>query len=79
LSASAAAPIDALIGYPVFAAYIVEVNYPQRTIRFMSPGDRYSCSDPIAIDTSRRVPVVEVTVWPSPSEAPQTLHLIVDA
>jgi hypothetical protein len=78
LSASAGFPVGVLLGYPVFMARPVAVDYAARQINFFAPGSMPSCPNPIAFELVNNVPIVPVTLRSTKDAPPVTLRMIVD-
>jgi hypothetical protein len=77
LSKSAGFEIDALLGRSMFEQHAVSVDYPKRTLTFISPDTKTSCRNPIPFELRAGVPVIPVTLHHGDNTA-QTVHLIVD-
>ena len=78
LSASSEFPVEVLLGRPVFADRSVLIDYPARKIFLFRAGAQPQCSNPVPLSFWGGVPVVSVTLKPTPASQPIQLHLIVD-
>ena len=78
LSTSAGFAIEALLGGPIFADRIVEIDYPKRSITFYRTRQAPLCVDPIPLTIRNGVPIADVTLRAQRSDAAAVLHLIVD-
>ena len=78
LSTSAGFSVELLLGEPVFAHQIVQIDYHTSRVEFTSAGEKMVCDEPIPMTLSHGVPIVEAELQTDAASPPKKLRLIVD-
>ncbi len=78
ITSSACFPVQVLLGKLIFDQRALRIDYPDRRVVFLPPGEAATCTDPVPLSFTGGTPVVAVTLQATPTSQPVTLHLIVD-
>jgi hypothetical protein len=78
ISSSSGFAVPVLLGQPVIKDRAIRIDYPNRRITFLRPGEEAACADPLPVSFYGGAPVVTVMLQATSESQPRTLHLILD-
>jgi hypothetical protein len=78
LSSSSGFPVEVLLGAPAFENGTISVDYARRQVMVDRSGATVACATPIPLEIVHAAPVIEIEIWPTSSEPPVRLKVLVD-